>query len=698
MAVISKIRSKAGLLIGIVGFSLFAFILGDLLHNNRNIFGGNDTTVGVISGKKFNVQDFEARVQTFVTNYKLNNNTETVDQNTMDQLREQAWTQLVNDEVMGKQYEKIGLNVSADELFDMVHGKNPHPQVKQAFTDPKTGQFNSAAVMNFLKNMDNDQTGRTRAQWLVFEKAIQQERLQQKYNDLIKQGMYVSTEEALADWTAKNHTYSVRYVMVPYSSITDTTVQISDAELKAAYTASMKKFKQQASRAIEYVTFDVVPSQIDREVAVQDFNKLVEPFKTTTSDSLFVAQNSDSPFDNTYHKKGSLAPSIDSIAFNAAIGTVIGPYEEGGMLRMAKITGSKVFADSVKARHILLKMDPAKKDEIMVRADSIKKAVSGGAPFELLSTVYSTDDAAKAKGGDLGTFAQGAMVKEFNDACFNAKKGDVFVVTTQFGVHIVQINDMKGSSKMVQVAFVDHKVEPSSKTYQTVYTKANEFAAKNITADAFDKAVKDQNLTKLNETNILESSRQVGPLENSRELIRWSFGAKVSDISKAFEFGNRFCVAKLTDVRERGYSTLEQVKDQVMMEARRDKKAEQLIEKVKKAGNGSNLDALAASLGTTAQVADNVSFASPFLGNAGMEGAVVGHIVAMKAGQVSAPLKGMNGVYVVSVTTENNPPAPKVAPDNAKQLAQQNQQRAQYEVYNALREKADIDDRRGKFY
>ncbi len=696
MAVIGKIRNRAGLLIGFVGFSLFAFILGDLFSSSKGIFSKTETSVGVISGQKINVMDFESRVQEMAGNYKIQNNTESIDQATMDQIREQAWNQLVNDEVLGTQFSKLGLTVSSDELFDMVQGKNIHPQVRQAFTDPKTGQFNPSSVLTFLKNMDNDPTGKTKAQWVIFEKAMRQERLQQKYNDLLKGGLYVTTAEAKEDFMAKNRTASLKYVMIPFSTIVDSTIEVSDAELKAVYNENLKSYKQVASRAIDYVTFDVTPSDVDRQAAANDIAKITEGFKLASNDSAFVASNSDAPLDASFHKKGTLPFNIDSIMFAAPVGTVVGPFEENGTYRLSKLTGSKMMADSVKARHILLKMDPAKAAEIKMRADSIKTALKGGAKFELLAAQYSTDQAANQKGGDLGWFGAQMMVKEFSEACFAAKKGEIVIVQTQFGLHIAEVEDISAASRQVQVANVTKRIEPSTKTVQMVFTKANEFANKNATADAYNKAVKDQNLTKLSEKNIAENARQVGALENSRELVRWSFGAKVGDISKAYEFGNRFVIAMLTDIREKGFSTLEQVKDQVTDEARRDKKAQQLIEKLGKAG--SNIDAIAAAVQQPVNPAENVSFASPFLGNAGNEGTVVGTAMTLKAGQVSAPIKGVSGVYVVVVNSFNEPQMPKDFKDAANQLRQQLAGRSQYEVFNALREKANIDDNRGKFY
>lgn len=693
MAVIEKIRGKAGLLIGIVGFSLAAFILGDFFSSN-NAFRSSDSNVGEINGKSINVVDFEARVQTQVDNYKLQSNNESVDQNTMDQLREQTWNQLVNDMVMKPQYEKLGLTCSPKELLDMVQGKNPHPQIKQAFTDPKTGIFNPAQVTNFLKNMDNDQTGKTRKQWVLFENAIREERVQQKYYNLLKGGMYVSKAEALADFMGRNKTANVRFVAIPYASISDSTIEVTDAELKTLYNATMKKYKQEASSSIEYVTFEVMPSDADRQAAAFSINKLAEEFKAATNDSAFVVLNSDAPFNASYNKKGTLPFNIDSLMFSNPVGYVFGPYEENSTYRLAKVSDIKMLPDSVKASHILLKLDAAK-EVVMAKADSIKKALQGGADFKMLSDKYSTDEGAKMKGGDLGWFSPGMMVKEFNDACFEGSKGEYKVVETQFGVHILHIVDQGKTSRQVRVAYVDKKIEPSSKTYQAVYAKANEFAAKNTTAETFDKAINDQKLTKMTEPNIMENARQVGPLENSRELVRWTFTAKPGEVSKAFEFGSRFVVAKLNDRREKGFSTIEQVKDQLTAEVRRDKKAEMLKAKL---GKGGNLDAIAAANQQQVQSFENVSFASPMLGNSGMESYVVGYVMASKAGSVTPPLKGLNGVYVVQIVSFSDVKEPADMKEAAAQVRSQLQSRSQYESYNALREKAGVTDKRSKFY
>ena len=696
MAVIERLRSKAGLLIGIVAFSLLAFVLGDFLTSNRSFLDGGSTTVGVIGGKKIDITDFESMVQTEIENYKLNQNTETVDNNTTDQLRDQAWNKLVNDIVMGEQFKELGISVSPFELADMIKGKNIHPQIRQAFTDPKTGTFSPTAVVNFLKNMDNDPTGKTKKQWLVFERAIYEERFQQKYNDLIKNGLYVSTPEAKQNYIQRGKTANLKYIFVNYNTIADSTVQVSDSDLKAVYDRNIKKYKQEASRGIEYVIFDVQPSEQDKTETIDGLTKLIEEFKTTTNDSAYLAANGDSPFDNSYHKKGTLDANIDSLMNASSPGTVIGPFESGGICKLAKLVDVRLLPDSVMASHILLKLEGKNKEDVMKQADSLKKAALGGASFEMMAFQYSTDDGSKIKGGDLGFFGPGMMVPPFNDACFQGKVGDMPIVESQFGIHLIKITNQKGASRQVKVAQLVRTIQPSSKTYQGYFQKANDFSSKYNSAETFDKGITAMNLTKMTEGNLMENSRQVGAVEGSRELVRWAFKSDNGTVSKAFEFGNKFVVGKLTTIKEKGTSTMDEVKDQLTVEARKDKKAEILIEKVKKAG-GATIDDIALKQQQQVQVA-TINFVSPNFPNSGPEPYVGGYVFSLKTGKLSPPVKGQAGVYLITVTGFVEPPAMADFKDAKKQDVQQLQQRAQFEVSNALREKANLEDNRGKFY
>ena len=336
------------------------------------------------------------------------------------------------------------------------------------------------------------------------------------------------------------------------------------------------------------------------------------------------------------------------------------------------------------------------KDEVMARADSIKNAIKAGTPFAIMAMQFSTDEGSKIKGGDLGWFMPGMMVASFNDACFEGNKGDMPIVESQFGIHLIEILDQGKPSKQVRMAVVEKKIEPSTKSYQMVFQKANEFAGKNNSVETFDKAVKEQNVNKMVESNVIENARQVGALEGSKELIRWAYKSKKGEVSKAFEFGNKFVIAKLTDIREKGIAPMEQVKDQLTVDARKEKKAEMLMKKFE--GASGSIDAVASKVSQQVLTAEGVNFGSPFLGSSGMEGNLVGRILTMKPNTLSKPMKGQTGVYMVVVNNFNEPTKPKDFKEQQKQAAQQLQSRSQYEVFNALREKANITDNRGKFY
>jgi peptidyl-prolyl cis-trans isomerase D len=709
MAVIGKIRQRAGLLIAIVGFSLLAFILGDLLKSNRSFLRGTDTTVGVIGGKKFKIQDFEAKVSELEVNYKLNTNKEQIDQNTMDQLRDQAWGQLLNDELLGKQYDKTGLYVSAEEIFDMVQGKNVHPQIKDAFKDPKTGEFNPANVVKFLKNMDQDQTGRTRLQWVNFEKAIAKERLSQKFDNLVKKGLYVTTAEAKRHIENQQRQASIRYINIPFSSLPDSLFKPTDRELNNYIHANAAKYKQEHTRKVEYVIFEVVPSEDDRIAAKQYVSKLIEDFRNAENDSAFVAAHADSKPDMNFRKKGTLAPVLDSVMFNAPAGTLIGPYEENGFFKVAKLSEMREKPDSVKVSHILVSYAGAErstatrtKKEAQAMADSLFKLCEKDNKKYLDFARHNSDDKVSAeKDGDLGWMTmESPMDERFKKGSFEIPKGGVKVVESNFGFHIIKVFDTTKPVKQVRISYLDRQIEPSSKTYNGWYAKANEFAGKNNTAELFDKACSEQGLNKRVLESLSEGEKNVPGLESPREMVRWAFQAKKGDVSKAFEMGNKFVVAKVESIKEKGIAKVDDVRTQVTEAVIKEMKAKKIMEDLNKyiSEGAKNLDEIGSKTGYTAQTATGLNFASPYIMNIGMEPSLAGAVFATKKGELSKPVKGENGVFIFTVDSFTEPAADQDYAQIKKTQAQNLGSRASYEVFNALKEKAKVEDHRGRFY
>jgi peptidyl-prolyl cis-trans isomerase D len=699
MAVLSTIRKRVGLLIGFVGVSMVLFILGDVLSSNQSMFGGNSNVLGEIGGEEITYQEFEKRVEQMIENYKISSGQENVDQNTTDMLREQAWTMVLNENILGKEYEKLGLSCSADELYDMCVGKNIHPQVRQAFTDPKTGMFNPAEVTKFLKDLPNREE-KVQRQWKTFEDAIRDERISQKYKDLIKGGLFATKEEAKTDYNDKNRTVNIRFVQLNYMSVADSTVKVEDSDLNKYYNEHQHLFKQVESvRKIDYVTFNVAPSADDRNEALAYVTSRKESFAASTNDTVFVSQNSDAPFDSSYHAKGSLSPALDSVFFSAAIGTMVGPYEEAGKFKISKLSGNSMIPDSVKARHILIKVNNNDVATAKAKADSLKNLVSKGTDFTFLAMTNSEDPGSQMKGGDLGWFRKGMMVKPFEDACFNGKKGELSVVESQFGIHLIEVTDKGALTKQVQVATIERTIEPSQKTFDEAYSNATKFAVNNQEAESFDSSAAREGLNKRTADNIRENDKSIAGLEQPREIVRWAFGAKTGDVSKVFTLGNMYVVAQLVDIKEKGILPLEQVKDQVTAGAMRDKKAEILIEKMNTQSAGaSTIDAVATKLGQSPFPAENVSFSSGYVQGIGNEPRVIGTAFAMTPGKISKAIKGENGVYIIAVDKFNDPAQLTDIAAAQKQMADSRKQRSEYEVFNALKEKANVIDNRGRFY
>ena len=680
MAVIGSIRKRVGLLIGFIGVSLLAFILGDIFSSGTGILGGNNDVMGKVDGEKIHYSEFEKRVEMLTENYRINTQSENVDQNTQDMLREQAWGMFVNENTLGEEYKKLGISVSSAELYDMCTGPNPHAQVKQAFSDPNTGQFDAAGVVKFLKNLPNAEE-KTQRQWRQFEDAIREERIASKYKDLIKSGLFATTTEAKEAYTEGQRSASISYIKLDYNTIPDSTVKIEESNLKAYHSANAAKYKQTESiRKIEYVSFDIIPSAEDREEVTLWINKKAEEFAQSTNDINFVNQFSDQAFDSTYHAKGTLPAIIDTALFNAPVGKMVGPYQDGDSYKVSRLTADRFIPDSVKARHILINIENGDSAKARNTADSLKSAIKRGAKFADLAIAFSKDAGSGAKGGDLGWFKAGAMVQPFNDACFEGKKGDMPIVTSQFGIHLIEIQDKGVPSKQIQVATLERKVEASQKTYDFIYGKANQFASTNTTALLFDSACIRDGLNKRIADNIRETDKNIPGLESPRELVRWVYQAKKNDVSKAFSLGEKYVVAKLVDIKDKGTLPLESVREQVTAEVRKEKKAAILAEKVNASG-ATTLAALAQKLNVSSTDADAVNFQNPYIQGLGNENKAVGTIFGMKAGTMSKAIQGESGVIVLFVKSFTEPAVITDYSTNVKQLVDQRRSRSEYEVY-----------------
>ncbi|MGC8803449.1 MAG: peptidylprolyl isomerase [Bacteroidales bacterium] len=699
MAVLEKIRSRMGLLASlIIGFALLAFVLSDFLTGGRSILGNNQYQIAEIKGRKVQFQEFDQLVNQLTEVYKFNMGQANLNEDMINNVREQSWQQLVDEYVLGDEYRALGLSVCPKEVLDMVQGSDPHPYIRQLFTDPKTQIFNRAAVLQFIKSLERETDPARKNYWLYIEGQIIRERYATKYLNLIKKGLYVTSRQVQKEMDDNSRRVSFNYLSVNYSTIPDSLIHVKLSEVKKYVKEHAREFEQEASRDIEYVSFDIIPSSADFAEVKAWMDKNKDEFFTTNEVKQFVNMNSDVSFSERYLKEEELMDSIKPL-YRAKIGDHVGPFFANGTFYMARLVDVKDLPDSVRARHILIRPENNTKeayDKARAKADSLLTLLKKGANFAQLARQFSADGSA-SEGGDLGWFREGQMVKPFSDACFSAKKGQPQLVETQYGFHVVEVTDRGKEVKKVQVAVVQRKVEASNATQQAIYQKASAFAGNNNTGEKFVEALKKQGITPMRATYLTENMREVPGLPNSRELVRWAFTAKPNAISGVMELGDRFVVARLAVVREKGLPEAEQVKDQVAFLIRKEKKAQQIMQRLQQEINATpSLELLAQKESAKIDTVYDITFASYALPNAGFEPAVIAAATVSPVQKLTGPVKGNNGIFVLQVFAENTQEVSREMVSSRLENSYLN--RANYEPLNVLKKLANIKDMRSKFY
>lgn len=704
MGIMSFLRNRLGLImVVVIGLALFAFIIGEVVHYGSSFMNGDRTTIGEVGGDKINYDDYNSKLDQNIRNFKQQSNQANLNPQMTSYVQQTTWNQEVSQIILQKQINKLGIAVGDDESKALIQGSNPSPQIIQAFTNRETGQFDRQQLSAFLGNISSTKADpATREQWANFVNQIIEGKKSEKYLSMVRNGIYVNSLEAKDDYEARNKIANFKYVNLSYASVPDNQIKLTDEDYNTYYNEHKNEFKNpEELRSFDYVVFNATPSKADTAVVKEQINKLLEGFKTSKNDSLFVAVNANTPAPLVYQKKGQLEPRLDSVMFNAAPGFVYGPYFSNGAYKISKLINTQVGPDSVKARHILI--NPTTEggvDKAMAKADSLKKLIQGGKSFADLAKTNSIDGSA-AKGGELGTFARGAMVPVFEDAVFTGKKGEFKIVASQFGVHLIEIEDQKGSSKVVKVAVVDKALVPSSKTTSAAYAQAQSFLSKVSGSNSFDQEIKAEKLKKLTADDVAASASSVTGLENARDVVKWAYGAKTGDVSnQIFELNlsNQYVVAQLKAIKPKGILVLDLVKKQIEPAVRNQVKAKMLEDKFNALKGVSDLDKIAAAVQGKVTPVQNIVFANPIIPGTAQENKVVGAIFGSPLHKVSKPVEGQNGVYVFAVDSFNNPPAINNAQKDRQQIAQATLQRIDTDVFTVLKEKANVKDYRAKFF
>lgn len=700
MALIGTLRDKMGIVLMIFIFgALAAFILGDLFTNNSVLFNQNE--VGEINGHSISAKEFQGVVDERRANYILNFQREPGERE-MTSIRQQAWDLLIARYAIEPEYKRVGVAVTEEEVVDMISGKNVDPTIRQAFTNPQTGEFDRNMLNLQLNELKRFEFGSPqRAQWDLFLRDLRPARERIKYENLLLKTNYVTQAEAELEYHLQTDVAEVRYVYVPYYSVGDS-IEVTDAHLRAYYNENRERFKTEHTRDLKYVTFDLSPSAQDSADVKLDMETIAKEFAQTEDDSVFAISNlsGDGYFD-TYNV--SNVPSFISTS-DLKEGSIIGPVIDGGSYKVAKVT--KVFQDTVafaQASHILIRWEddtPAAKREAREKALGILREIRNGADFAAKAREHGTDGTA-VNGGDLGWMYTGQMVKPFENAVFRATKTGLLndLVETEFGYHIVKVDRLKDNSAY-KIAIVETPITPSDNTTNEVYRRAETFAAGISSAAEFEEKARNSGFNVLEAKNITAAERRIGLLGDARQVVQWLFrDASTGEVSHVFDLQDQYVVAIMTGETEKGYRSFESIKNEIMPEVRKKVQGEAIIAKLKKA-NGTTLDELAQAYGADASVysSSDLRLSSSTLPSAGFDPRAVGLAFGLADGKRSEPFAGENGVFVIE--TQNKTVAPEIADYTIYKttLAQQYTQRNSFSIAEALRDHAEIEDLRYRFH
>lgn len=677
MASLNTLRTKFGIVLSIViTLALLAFILS--LKTEMG-FSGNDPRVGVIAGQKINYSEYYQQYEQI----KSQNNVQDSDEQQSAMLANAAWQTLVAKYVMNPGFEKMGLRVTEPERLAMISGEHMSQALYNAFADPATGAYNVAAVSEFLTQAETNP--QAQAAWGQLNEQARLEREIQKYMGLIKGGVYVNSLEVANGVAAANETYAGKWAGKKYASVPDSILTVSSGDLKAYYNSHKNMFKQTPSLALSYVVFEVAPTEDDMLALEKKVAEIGAEFTATEELKKYVRANRNGQIADRYVSASQLGAD-EAQALMA--GQAYGPVLKNNEWTMSRVVDSKQVSDSLGIRHIVLSFQ---QDAL---ADSLLNVIKNGGDFAQLAAQYSGYSQTAANGGEVGVLPFSAFTNEFAQELSGAKQGDVVKITSGETIQLMQVYRADAPTKHVQVASITYPVVASEATRRDIHNQAGSFSVNaKGSIEAFNAAATTAAVTP-RVGSLAQGERTLRGLEDSRELARWAFGAKEGAMSEIFTVGKDYVVAMLTDIDTKEYAPLDKVSAQVRAQVLRDKKYDYIVKEL----SGASIEEQATSLGSEVADFDNVTFASYFVNGPGVEPRLVGAIATTKdKGSVSAPVKGLSGVYVFRVDDIQTTGTQTAEGEKVRAQAMAENMAQQYSM-PAIQEMAKIQDLRGKFF
>ena len=621
MATLQSIRNHGTILLVVVGIAMLAFILGDFLNSGSSFFNKNRENVAEIAGHQVHYTEYEAAKEQLTEVYKFEYGRSDFNEEMTLYIRNQVWQTMLMNYTLSDQTEKIGMDITEEELSELCMGQKPHAIIAQhrAFCD-ETGKFNRDALVNFLANLKQEPETAEQAEvinqyknyWQYWENAVRSQYLQEKYTTLLSKMITANNIDAKYAYQARQETVNLQYVQQPYYAVADSLVKVTENDLKTLYNQKKEQYKQTPNRSIEYVTFPIVPSAEDFADAERLMKSLESDFRTKEDIAAIVNGNSDILYDGRDYSIETIPAEYKEFAFD-------NNTKKGDCTELA-------FANDTYS--IARVMDCG-----YTKVDSVK-----------LAAIVNNEEQ------EIGWVTLTEIPTNIAEPAANGKKGTTFTVANGMNEQTFKILDKSKATPKVKLAILSRKVSASSKTYGTLYNQAKQFIVANNNADSLHQAAFAQGFSTIPVYALDKNADKVNDLKNSREIVRWAFEAKQGQVSDVFTCGDQFVVAALTEVKDGEYRPLEDVRAELIITATNNKKAEYIKNQLK---DVTTLEAAAELFDTEVKSAENISLASYRLGAAGIEPAVIGTALALEANTLSAPVKGNNGVYLLTVDAKH---------------------------------------------
>ena len=707
MAILNSIRKRGVFLIIIIALALFSFILADVIRNGGFSSEKSLTTVATINGESLTRDIFMKQVE--LTQRNLGEN------GTTAQAMNMVWDRELRNVLQQQQYDALGLTAQKEQLEELLRmGLASNPTFQDA-----DGIYSALKVQEYIANVKATNPTAYQ-QWLEYENNLKSGALQTTYYNMIKAGMRSTLSEGEQEYRYQNDKINMQYVYVPYTSIPDADVSVTDSEIEAYIRNNAADYEQTPQVDVQFVSFSEAPSDIDiadAEVAITSLLKdrevynsnikateILKGLENTEDYQNFINDNSDVPFQDRYFFKSDIPEAIAEDLFATPLNGIYGPYKLGDNNNISKVIGITQMPDSVQSRHILIRYQGSfrasdaitrSKEDAKAMADSITRVLKRNKKkFEALAKTLSDDKSNSDKGGDLGYVGPGKMTKEFNDFIFDNKTGTLGVVETEFGFHVVEVQEQKNKQKAMKFATLSKEIEASEKTLNEVFANASRFELAAQKGD-FSQIAKEQELAlkPVNKIGALDAT--IPGVGNNRSIVNWAFGEDVSATDvKRFSILDGYVVVQLTRKSPKGLMSIAEASALVMPKLRNGLKAKQIMATI----SGNDLDAIASSQGITVQNATAITMAAPTIPGAGAEPEVVGAAFAKAAGETTSLIAGEKGVFIVRVTAVNNAPALENYASFANQLNSAATPAVNTKVYQALKNAAEIEDNRANFF